>query len=69
MYTTIKTSQRSFVTDPERWMGQSLYFNNLFSGNWGDKQEDNSYFIETNADIFEHVLQYLRTGFFQSSMI
>jgi hypothetical protein len=62
MYTTIKTSQRSFVTDPERWMGQSLYFNNLFSGKWSDKQEDNSYFIETNADVFEHVLQYLRTG-------
>ncbi|PVH91437.1 hypothetical protein DM02DRAFT_472026, partial [Periconia macrospinosa] len=59
---TIKTSQRSFVTDPERWLGQSEYFKNLFSGDWGDKQDDGSYFIETDAHIFEHVLRYLRTG-------
>lgn len=62
MYVTIKTSQRTFITDPEGWLGQSLYFNKLFSGNWGDKQEDGSYFIETDAQIFEHVLRYLRTG-------
>ena len=62
MYTTIKTSQRTFVTDPERWLGQSLYFENLFSGKWGDKQEDGSYFIETDAHTFEHILRYLRTG-------
>jgi hypothetical protein len=62
MYVTIKTSERSFVTDPERWLGQSLYFNNLFSGKWGDKQEDGSYFIETDAHVFEHILRYLRTG-------
>lgn len=62
MYTTIKTLQRNFVTDPERWEGQSLYFKSLFSGEWGDKQEDGSYFIETDAHIFEHILRYLRTG-------
>ncbi|KAF2475938.1 uncharacterized protein BDR25DRAFT_161301, partial [Lindgomyces ingoldianus] len=58
----IKTSQRNFVTDPDGWLGQSLYFNNLFSGKWGDKQEDSSYFIETDANLFEHILRYLRTG-------
>jgi hypothetical protein len=62
MYTRIKTSQRSFVTDPDRWLGESLYFKNLFSGKWGDKEEDGSYFIETDAHIFEHILRYLRTG-------
>ncbi|EPE33311.1 POZ [Glarea lozoyensis ATCC 20868] len=61
MYTTIKTVQRNFVTDPDRWSGQSLYFNSLFSGKWGDKQEDGSYFVETDAHIFEHILRYLRT--------
>ncbi|KAH7347069.1 hypothetical protein BKA66DRAFT_601818 [Pyrenochaeta sp. MPI-SDFR-AT-0127] len=34
----------------------------MFSGKWGDKQEDDSYFIETDAHIFEHILRYLRTG-------
>ncbi|KAL2068580.1 hypothetical protein VTL71DRAFT_14917 [Oculimacula yallundae] len=62
MYTTIKTSQRNFVTDPVMWLGQSTYFKKLFSGNWGDKQVDGSYFIETDAHIFEHILRYLRTA-------
>jgi hypothetical protein len=62
MYVTIKTAQRTFLTDPEGWMGQSLYFKNLFSGIWGKKEEDGSYFIESDANIFEHILRYLRTG-------
>ena len=62
MYTTIKTLQRNFITDPETWLGQSIYFKKLFSGQWGDQQEDGSYFIETDADIFEYILRYLRTG-------
>ena len=62
MLVTIKTLQRTFVTDPEGWQGQSLYFNCLFSGEWGDKQEDGSYFIESDANIFEYILRYLRTG-------
>ena len=62
MYTTIKTAQRTFITDPEMWQGQSMYFEKLFSGKWGDQQEDGSYFIETDAHIFEHILRYLRTG-------
>jgi hypothetical protein len=62
MYITIKTLQRNFVTVPERWLGKSLYFQNLLSGEWGDKQEDNSDSIETDAHIFEHILRYLRTG-------
>jgi hypothetical protein len=69
MYTTIKTSQRSFVTDPERWMGQSLYFSNLLSVKWGDKQKDNSYFFETNADVFEQSFSIFVPEFFQSPMI
>ncbi|KIW34055.1 uncharacterized protein PV07_00857 [Cladophialophora immunda] len=62
MYVTIKTSQRTFITDPEGWLGQSLYFKALFSEKWDKKQEDGSYFIESDANIFEHILRYLRTG-------
>ena len=62
MYTTIKTLQRDFITDPDMWLGQSIYFEKLLSGNWGDKREDGSYFIETDAHVFEHILRYLRTG-------
>jgi hypothetical protein len=59
MHVVIKTSQRNFVTDPDGWL---LYFDNLFSRIWGDDQEDGSYFIETDANLFEHILRYLRTG-------
>lgn len=62
MYVTIKTSQRTFITDPKGWLGHSKYFDNLFSGKWADKQDDGSYFIESDANIFEHILRYLRTG-------
>jgi hypothetical protein len=62
MHITIKTPQRSFITDPEKWLGEGEYFHNLFSGKWGDKEEDGTYFIECDAHIFEHILGYLRTG-------
>jgi hypothetical protein len=63
MHITIKTLQRDFITDPDGWLGRSAYFDSLFSGKWGgDQQEDGSYFIETDADIFQHILRYLRTG-------
>ena len=62
MYTTLKTLSKSFITNPDHWLGHSAYFDKLFSGEWGDKQEDGSYFIETDSDIFEHILRYLRTG-------
>jgi len=62
MYVTIKTSQRTFITDPEGWLGQSLYLKSLFSEKWDQRQEDGSYFIESDANIFDHILRYLRTG-------
>jgi hypothetical protein len=62
MLITIRTSQQSFTTDPEQWLGRSAYFDNLLSGNWADGKEDGSYFIDTDARIFDHVLRYLRTG-------
>jgi hypothetical protein len=61
-YTTLKTLNKSFQTDSDRWEGHSRYFDVLFSGRWGDKQDDNSYFIEADSDVFEHILRYLRTG-------
>ncbi|GAM37724.1 hypothetical protein TCE0_029f07873 [Talaromyces pinophilus] len=60
MYVTIKTSQHTFITDPEGWLGNSIYFDNLFSDKWADKQDGGSYFIESDANIFEHILRYLR---------
>lgn len=62
MHTTIRTPQRSFITDPQKWVGKSAYFEDLFSGKGNDKQLDGSYFVESDDHIFEHILRYLRTG-------
>jgi hypothetical protein len=62
MHIKIRTPQQSFITNPKQWLGRSAYFENLFSGAWGDKAEDGSYFIETEARLFEHILRYLCTG-------
>ena len=61
MHVIIKTN---FVTNPEGWLGQSLYLNNLFSRKWGNKQEDNSYFIKTNANLFKYHFRHLCTSVF-----
>ena len=62
MYITIRTSQRNFTTDHERWLGRSAHFTELLSKEVGGARGSDSYFIETNAHIFEHILRYLRTG-------
>jgi hypothetical protein len=62
MHIIIRTPQKSFTTDPKQWLGRSEYFEHLLSGDWGDGKEDGSYFIETEARLFEHILRYLRTG-------
>jgi hypothetical protein len=62
MPTTIQVSDRRFLTDPDTWIGESAFFKALFSGKWGDPQDDGSYFIDADPDLFEHILRYLRRG-------
>jgi BTB/POZ domain-containing protein KCTD9 len=62
MLTTIQVSDCRFITDPSTWVGESTFFNTLFSGQWGDKQDDGSYFVDADADLFKHILHYLRRG-------
>jgi hypothetical protein len=50
------------VTKPSSWKGKSLYFDQLFSGRWNDKSPDGSYYIDTDAQVFKHILLHLRTG-------
>ncbi len=62
MSTTIQVSGCRFITDPSTWVGDSTFFKALFSGQWGDKQDDGSYFIDADADLFKYILYYLRCG-------
>lgn len=62
MPATIQVSDRRFLTDPATWVGESDFFKALFSKQWGDHQNDCSYFIDADPDLFEHILRYLRRG-------
>lgn len=55
MSVMINALQIFFITYSDRWQSQGLYFNNISSRKWNDKQGDISYFVETDAHIFEHV--------------
>jgi hypothetical protein len=41
---------------------ESPYFQNLLArwNDCGDRQEDGSYFVDADADVFQHVLQFMR---------
>jgi BTB/POZ domain-containing protein KCTD9 len=62
MPTTIQVSGRRFLTDPATWVGESSFFKALFLEQWGELQDDGSYFIDADPDLFEYILHYLRRG-------
>lgn len=61
---TLQVGERRFVTTRETLVDESGFFASLLSGQWNDKQEDGSYFIDADSGLFEHVLRYLRRGVF-----
>jgi len=62
MSTTILVGGCRFITDPSTWVGESAFFKALISGQFGDKQDNGSFFVDADADLFKHILRYLRRG-------
>lgn len=61
---TLQVGERRFITTREVLVSESLFFASLLSGRWDNAQEDGSYFIDADGDLFEHILRYLRRGVF-----
>jgi BTB/POZ domain len=62
---TLNVGGRIFITTIGTLVDRSNYFASLFSGRWAmPKQLDGSIFIDTDPNVFEHVLRYLRRGVF-----
>src|SRR5271155_3384562 len=61
---TLLVGERCFITTRETLVSESGYFASLFSGRWENADVDGSYFIDANANVFEHILNYLRRGTF-----
>ena len=59
---TLQVGERRFITTRETLVGESSFFASLLSGRWDNAQEDGSYFIDADANLFEHILRYLRRG-------
>lgn len=59
---TLQVGERRFVTTRETLVGESAFFASLLSGRWDNAEEDNSYFIDADAKLFDHILRYLRRG-------
>ncbi|KAK4175417.1 hypothetical protein QBC36DRAFT_216321 [Triangularia setosa] len=62
---TLNVSGQKFTTTINILVGKSLFFAQLLQGDWKSfLQEDDSIFVDSDPDVFQHVLQYLRRGVF-----
>lgn len=59
---TLQVGERCFVTTRETLTEGSIFFSSLLSGRWDNIQDDRSYFIDADGDLFEHILRHLRRG-------
>ncbi|XXH01488.1 hypothetical protein Hte_007848 [Hypoxylon texense] len=61
---TLQVGERRFTTLRDTLTSESVYFAARLSGRWNDTDEDGSYFIDADPELFEHILRYLRSGNF-----
>ncbi|KAK4973185.1 hypothetical protein LTR28_011947 [Elasticomyces elasticus] len=59
---TLQVGQQQFVTTRETLAAESSFFASLLSGRWDNALADESYFIDADPSLFEHILRYLRRG-------
>ena len=56
---TLQVGEKRFITTEKSLKG-SHFFSTLLDRWTGNKQEDGSYFIDADLDVFTHILRYLR---------
>jgi BTB/POZ domain-containing protein KCTD9 len=59
---TLRVGERLFITTRETLTSESDYFASMLSGRWENTEDDGSYFIDADANLFVHILRYLRRG-------
>lgn len=60
----IHVGERHFIAFRDTLTGESAYFKARLSERWNDREKDGSFFIDANPDMFDHILNYLRSGIF-----
>ena len=60
----LQVGERRFTTRPST-LASATFFESLVSGRWESaRANDGSYFVDADADLFEHILRYLRRDVF-----
>ena len=60
----LQVGDRRFTTLRSTLTGESTYFAVRLSTRWDDREEDGSFFIDSDPDLFEHILLFCRSGVF-----
>jgi hypothetical protein len=58
----LQVGERRFTTTRDTLTEESPFFLAFLSGRWSVAQDDGSYFIDADPDLFSHILRYLRRG-------
>ena len=61
---TLQMSERCFIITHETLVVESGFFASLLSECWNNAAENDSYFVDANVNLFEHILRYLRREVF-----
>ncbi|PQE27720.1 BTB POZ domain-containing protein [Rutstroemia sp. NJR-2017a BVV2] len=56
----LQVGERRFTTTHDTLTDESLFFKAFLSGFFSDTQEDGSYFLDADPELFSHILRYLR---------
>ena len=60
---TLQLCNNRFITHRTTLTEKSVFFQSLLSANWNTTMRpDGSYFIDSDPEVFAHVLRYLRSG-------
>jgi BTB/POZ domain-containing protein KCTD9 len=57
----LQVGEQGFTTISTTLTSEGQYFKDLMAGKKGPAQADGSWFIDANPEVFEHLLEYMRT--------
>ena len=60
----VQVGDRRFTTLRGTLTSESTYFAARLSTRWDDREDDGSFFVDADPELFEHILRFCRSGIF-----